>query len=155
MERRSRSRLKLWLGIFIGVVLMLVLFAGLAIYAVGCAVGKVGEALQTDTRVAARATTANGVMKLDLTYGNEVTTLATVTVSDVEGNKLWEVGGLDKPATIVYGQVPPGGKQVFPEDGQPPADIRGKKVLVRIVNGFRVAFGPGQEVTDVTVEDPR
>jgi hypothetical protein len=155
MEQRSRSSLKLWLGILIGVLATLALFACLAIYAVGCAVGKVAESLQTDTRVAAKASTANGVLELDLTYGNEVTGLATVTVSDMDGNKLWELVGLEKPAKIVYGQVPPEGKQVFPEGDKPPADIRGKKVLVRITNGFRVALGMGQEITDMTVEVPK
>jgi hypothetical protein len=94
------------------------------------------------------------VLELDLTSGNEVTTLATVTVSDMDGNRLWEVGSLDKPAKIVYGQVPPGGKQVFPEVGKPPLDP-GQKGAGEDRQRVPVAFGPGQEVTDVTVEVPK
>jgi hypothetical protein len=158
-ETRSRSGLKVGLGILIGVLFTLLVLAGVVFYAVGCAVGKLGQALQTDTKVGVRPTTANGQLELELSYGNETTGITTITVTDAEGNKLWEVSGQgqEKPARVVYGQVPADGslKQTFPEDGTPPADVRGKKVVVRVVNRFQVAFGPGQEVTDVTVEVPK
>jgi hypothetical protein len=158
-EARSRSALKLGLGIFIGVLLTLLVVAGVVVYVVGCTVAKVGEALQTDTKVGVRPTTTNGRLELDLTYGNEATQLNTLTVTDAAGNTLWEVSGAPsaKPAKIVCGQIPADGsiKQVFPADGSPPADIRGKTVHIRVFNGFRVAFGPGQEVTDVSIEVPK
>jgi hypothetical protein len=58
---------------------------------------------------------------------------------------------------VVYGQLPADGslKQTFPEDGSPPADIRGQTVQVRVTNRFQVAFGPGQEITDVSVAVPK
>src|SRR5262245_20537165 len=90
-EARSGSALKVWLGILIGVLLTLLVFAGLAAYAVGCALGKVGQALQTDTKVAVRPTTANGQLELDLSYGNEATGITTITFTDEQGNKLWEL----------------------------------------------------------------
>jgi hypothetical protein len=159
MEARSRSGLKFWLGILIGVVLTLLVLAVLAIYVVGCTVAKVGQALRTDTKVAVRATTTSGQLELDLSYGNEATGITTITVTDPTGNKLWEVSGqgTTKPPRVVYSQLPAGGslKQVFPEDGSPPPDIRGKTVQVRVVNRFQVAFGPGQEVTDLSVEVPK
>jgi len=158
-ESRSRSALKLSLGILIGVVLTLLVLAGVAVYVVGCTMTKLGEALQTDTKVGVRATTANGWVELDLTYGKEATGITTITFTDSDGNKLWEVAGQGsaKPAKVVYGQLPADGslKQVYPEDGSPPADIRGKTVQVRVVNRFQVAFGPGQEITDVTVIVPK
>jgi hypothetical protein len=157
-ETRSRSALKFWLGILIGVLLTLAAIAGVAVYVVGCTIAKVGEGL-TDTKVGVRATTANGRLQLDLTYGNEVTGISTITFTDEDGNKLWEVAGqgVEKPAKLVYGQLPADGslKQVFPEEGAPPADIRGKTVHVRVNNRFQVAFGPGHELTDVTVEVPK
>jgi hypothetical protein len=158
-EGRSRSALRVWLGILIGVLLTLAAVGWLAVYLIGCAIGKVGEALQTDTKVAVRATAVNGRLELDLTYGKDVTGLTTITVTDEEGNILWEVGGQGsaKPAKVVYGQLPEDGslKQAFPVDGSPPMDIRGQTVQIRVVNRFQVAFGPGQEVTDVTVEVPK
>ncbi|HKB03016.1 MAG TPA: hypothetical protein VKD90_12400 [Gemmataceae bacterium] len=159
MEARSRSGHKFWLGLLIGVVLTLLVLVGLAVYAVGCTLGKVAEALQTDTKVAIRATTSNGQLELDLSYGKEATGITTITVAEMDGNRLWEVSGQGtaKPAKVNYGQLPADGslKQVFPEDGSPPPDIRGKRVQVRVVNRFQVAFGPGQEVTDLTVEVPK
>ena len=92
-ETRSRSGLKVWLGILIGVLLTLLVLGGVAIYVVGCAVAKVGDALQTDTRVAVRATTVNGPLELELSYGDEATGITTITVTDAESNKLWEVSG--------------------------------------------------------------
>jgi hypothetical protein len=158
-EGRSRSALRLGLGILIGVLLTLAVVGCVAIYLIGCAIGKVGEALQTDTKVAVRATAVNGRLELDLTYGKDVTGLTTITVTDEEGNILWEVGGQGsaKPAKVIYGQLPVDGslEQSFPVDGSPPTDIRGETVYVRIINRFQVAFGPGQEVTDVTVEVPK
>jgi hypothetical protein len=159
-ETRSRSALRFWLGILIGVILTLAVVAGVAIYAVGCAIGKVADAVRTDTKVAARATTADGRLELDLSYGTEATGIVTITVTNVDGEKLWEVtgqGASSKPAKVVYGELPADGslKQSFPEDGKPPPDIRGQTVQVRIVNRFQVAFGPGQEVTDLTVEIPK
>lgn len=158
-ETRSRSTLKLWLGIFIGVVVTLVVVAGVALYAVGCAIGKVGDALRTDTKVGVRATTANGQLELHLSYGNEVTGLVTILVTDSDGNRLWEVSGQGsaKPARVVYGEIPADGslKQVFPEDGTPPASISGRTVQVRVVNRFQVALGTGQELTDMIVEVPK
>lgn len=158
-ETRSRSALRFWLGVLIGVLVTLVVLVGLAVYVIGCTLGKVGQALQTDTKVGVRPTAANGQLELDLTYGNEATGITTITFTDAEGNTLWEVSGQGqtKPAKVVYGQVPADGslKQVFPEDGKPPPDVRGKTVKVRVVNRFQVAFGPGQEVTDVTVEVPK
>jgi len=158
-ETRSRSALRFWLGLLIGVLVALLILAGVVVYAVGCAVVKVGHALETDTKVAANATTANGQLELDLKYGHEATGITTITVTDTAGNKLWEVSGLGtaKPATVVYGQVPADGslKQTFPEDGSPPPDIRGKTVQVRVNNRFQVALGPGQEITDLTVEVPK
>jgi hypothetical protein len=158
-EERSRSVLKIGLGILIGVLLMLLVIGGVAIYVVGCTVAKVGEALQTDTKVGVQATTTNGQLELGLSYGKEATQLNLVTVTDTAGNKLWEVSGAPsaKPAKIVYGKISADGsiKQVFPEDGSPPADIRGKTVNIRVVNRFQVALGPGQEVTDITVNVPK
>jgi hypothetical protein len=159
METRSRSALKVWLGILIGVVLTLAVVAGLAIYAVGCTIARMGEALQTDTKVGVRATTASGQLELDLTYGNEATGISTITFTDADGTKLWEMAGqgVEKPAKLIYGQVPADGslKQVFPEDGALPADVRGKTVHIRVNNRFQVAFGPGHEQTEVTVEVPK
>ena len=158
-EERSRSTLKVFLGILIGVLIMLALLAVLAVYALGCAIGKVGQALQTDTKVAVRAVTTNGQLELDLTYGNEATGISLITFTDAAGNKLWEVTGQgsEKPAKLIYGQLPADGslKQTFPEDGKPPPDIRGQTVTVQVTNRFQVAFGPGQEMTDVTVPVPR
>jgi hypothetical protein len=159
-EVRPRSALRFWLGILVGVLLTLLVLAGAVFYAVGCAIGKVGQALQTDTRVAVRPTAPNGRPELDLTYGNEVTGIVSITFTDAEGNKLWEVsgrGGQDKPAKVAYGQLPADAqlKQDFPEDGSPPADVRGQTVRVRVVNRFQVALGPGQELTDVSVEVPK
>jgi hypothetical protein len=159
-QTSSRSSFRIWLGILIGVLLTLLVLAGVAAYVVGCAIGQVGQALQTDTKVGVNPTTANGRLELDLTYGNEATGIVTITVTDTAGNKLWEVGGqgqASKPAKVIYGQLPADGslKQVYPEDGKPPADIRGQTVQVRVVNRFQVAFGPGQEVTDLTVVVPK
>jgi hypothetical protein len=158
-ESRSRSALKFWLGIVIGVLLTLLVVAGVAVYVVGCTVAKLGEAMQTDTKVGVNATTATGRLELDLTYGKEATGITTITFTDSDGNKLWEVAGQGsaKPAKVVYGQLPADGtlKQVFPEDGSLPAKSRGKTVQIRVVNRFQVAFGPGQEVTDVTVAVPK
>src|SRR5262245_47792126 len=128
-EVRSRSALKVGLGIVAGVLFTLLVFAGIAVYAVGCAIGKVGQALQTDTKVAVRPVTSNGQPELDLTYGNEVTGIVTILFTDAAGERLWEVSsnGQAKPAKVVYGQLPADGSltQVYPEDGKPPADIRG------------------------------
>jgi hypothetical protein len=158
-ESRSRSAVKVGLGILFGVVFTLLVVGVVVVYMVGCAVGKVGESLQTDTKVAVIATTANGKMELDLSYGGKATGITTITVMDAQGDKLWEVSGQGtaKPAKVEYGQLPADGslKQVFPEDGKPPADIHGKTVQVRVVNRFQVAFGPGQEITDVTVDVPK
>ena len=158
-ESRSRSAVKLWLGIILGVVFTLAVVWVVVVYAVGCALGKVGQALQTDTRVAVRPVTASGGLELHLRYGSEATGITTITFTDAQGDKLWEVSGQGsaKPPTVVYGQLPADGslKQLFPEDGLPPADVRGRTVQVRVVNRFQVAFGPGQEVTDVTVEVPK
>src|SRR5262249_4053683 len=148
------------LGILIGVLLTLLVLAVLVVYVVGCAMGKVGQALQTDTKVAVRPTTANGHLQLDLTYGNEATGIVTITFTDAQGNTLWEVRGQgqEKPAKVVYGQLPADGslQQTFPEKGAPPPpDVRGQTVQVRVVNRFQVALGPGQEVTDVTVTVPK
>jgi hypothetical protein len=41
------------------------------------------------------------------------------------------------------------------DDGKSPADIRGKKVNVRIINRFQISFGTGQEVTDLIVDMPK
>ena len=158
-ETQSRSTLKVFLGILIGVLLVLGLFAVLAVYALGCAIGKVGQALQTDTKVAVQAITTNSQLELNLTDGTEATGIVTITFTDAAGNKLWEVAGSGsaKPAKVVYGQLPADGslKQTFPEDGSPPKDIRGQTVTVRVTNRFQVAFGPGQEITDVTVPVPK
>src|SRR5262249_55126665 len=158
-ESRSGSALKLWLGILIGVIITLAVLAGLAIYVVGCTVAQVGQALQTDTKVGVNSTTANGRLELDLTYGTETTGITTITFTDSDGNNLWEVAGQGsaKPDKVVYGQLPADGtlKQVSPEDGSPPADVRGKTVQIRVVNRFQVAFGPGQEVTDLTLVVPK
>jgi hypothetical protein len=158
-EKRSRSAVKIGLGILVGVLIMLALLAGVAVYVVGCTMAKVGEAIQTDTKVGVRTLTANGRLELDLTYGKEATGITTITFSDNNGNKLWEVAGQgqERPAKVVYGQLPADGslRQVFPDDGSAPLDIRGKKVNIRVVNRFQVALGPGQEVTDVTMEVPK
>jgi len=158
-ESRSRSYLKLSLGILLGVLVTLAVLAVLAVYVVGCTLTKVGEALQTDTKVGVHAAMANGLPELNLTYGKEATGIVTITFTDADGNKLWEVGGQGsaKLAKVVYGQLPTDGslKQVFPEDGSPPADVRGKTVQVRVVNRFQVALGPGQEVTEMTVVVPK
>jgi hypothetical protein len=158
-ESRSRSYSKLSLGIFIGVLVTLAVLAGVAVYVIGCTLTKVGDALQTDTKVVVNATTANGLPELNLTYGKEATGIVTITFSGGDGNKLWEVAGQGsaKPAKLVYGQLPADGslKQIHPENGSPPADVRGQTVQVRVVNRFQVAFGPGQEVADVTVVVPK
>jgi hypothetical protein len=158
-ETRSRSALKVGLGILIGVLLIVLVLAGLAVYLAGCAVGQVGQILQTDTKVVVKPITMNGRLELDLTYGNEATGITSITVTDAAGNTLWEVIGQGsvKPAKIVFGWLPADGslKQSVPEDGSPPPDIRGKAVRVRVVNRFQVAFGPGQEITDLTVEVPK
>jgi hypothetical protein len=158
-EARSRSGFRFGIGILIGVLLTLLVLAVLLVYVVGCAVGKVGQALQTDTKVAVRPTTANGQLELDLSYGNEATGIVTITFTDAQGNTLWEVrgNGQEKPARVVYGQLPADGslQQTFPEKGAPPVDVRGQTVQVRVVNRFQVALGPGQEVTDVTVTVPK
>ena len=158
-ETRSRSALRFWLGLLTGALVALLILAGVVVYAVGCAVVKVGHALETDTKVAVRPTTVNGRLELDLTYGKEATGITTITFSDTAGNKLWELTGqgTTKPASVVYGQVPADGslKQTFPEDGAPPPDIRGKTVQVRVTNRFQVALGPGQEISDLTVEVPK
>jgi hypothetical protein len=158
-ETRSRSTWKLWVGILIGVLVTLAVLAALAIYAVGCAFGKVGQALQTDTKVAVRAVTTNGQLELDLTYGNEATGISMITFTDAAGNKLWEVTGQgsEKPAKVIYGQLPADGslKQTFPEDGKPPPDIRGQTVKVEVDNRYQIALGPGHEMTQVTVTVPK
>ena len=158
-ETRSRSALKIWAGVLIGVLFTLLVLTGVVVYVVGCAIGQVGQALQTDTKVAVRPITTSGRLELDLSYGNEATGIVTITVTDAAGNRLWEVSGQgqEKPAKVIYGQLPEDGslKQVYPEDGKPPADIRGQTVHVRVTNRFQVAFGPGQEVTDLIVEVPK
>jgi hypothetical protein len=157
-EVRSRSPLKFWLGLLVGVLITLALLAGVAVYAVGCTVVRVGQALPTDTKVAVRPVTTSGRLELDLAYGHEATGISTLTFTDAAGARLWEVAGngSPKPARVVYGQLPADGslRQTFPEDGQPPPDVRGRTVTVRVTNRFQVAFGPGQEVTDVTVAVP-
>lgn len=158
-ETRSRSTWKLWVGILTGVLVTFAVLAALAIYAVGCAIGKVGQALQTDTKVAVRAVTTNGQLELDLTYGNEATGISMITFTDAAGNKLWEVTGQgsEKPAKVIYGQLPADGslKQTFPEDGKPPPDIRGQTVKVEVDNRYQIALGPGHEMTQVTVTVPK
>ena len=157
MEGRTRSRLLIWLGV---ILLVLLAACGVAGYLIWSAVTKVGGALSTDTRVGVRPVTTGGQLELHLTYGNEATGIVTVTVTDEAGNRLWEIDGQgqSKPAKIVYGQLPADPavpwRQEFPENGQPPADIRGKTVKIRVVNRFQVAFGPGQELTDLTVQVP-
>jgi hypothetical protein len=158
-ETRSRSTWKLWVGILIGVLVTLAVLAALAFYAVGCAIGKVGQALETDTKVAVRPITTNGQLELDLTYGNEATGISMITFTDAAGNKLWEVTGQgsEKPAKVIYGQLPADGslKQTFPEDGKPPQDIRGQTVKVEVDNRYQIALGPGHEMTQVTVTVPK
>jgi hypothetical protein len=158
-ETHSRSTWKLWVGILVGALVTLAVLAALAIYAVGCAIGKVGQALQTDTKVAVQAVTTNGQLELNLTYGNEATGISMITFTDAAGNKLWEVTGQgsEKPAKLIYGQLPADGslKQTFPEDGKPPPDIRGQTVTIEVDNRYQVAFGPGHEMTKVTVTVPK
>lgn len=158
-ETRSRSSLRFWLGLLVGVLIALAVLAALAVYAVGCAIGKVGQALQTDTKVAVRPVTTNGQLELDLTYGHEATGISMITFTDAAGNKLWEVSGqgTEKPAKVVYGQLPADGsfKQAFPEDGKPPPDIRGQTVKVQVDNRYQIALGPGHEMTEVTVTVPK
>jgi hypothetical protein len=159
MTETRGSAFRLGLGILLGVLLTLLVIGGVVVYLVGYAVGQMGQALQTDTKVGVQPTTANGQLELNLTYGMNATELTTLTVTDTAGNTLWEVTGHPsaKPAKVAYGQLPADGslKQMFPEGGAPPADARGKTVQVRVVNRFQVALGPGQEVTDVTVEVPK
>jgi hypothetical protein len=158
-ETRSRSSLRFWLGLLVGVLIALAVLAALAIYAVGCAIGKVGQALQTDTKVAVRPITTNGQLELDLSYGNEATGISMITFTDAAGNKLWELSGQgwEKPAKVVYGQLPADGslKQTFPEDGKSPPDIRGQTVKVEVDNRYQIALGPGHEMTQVTVTVPK
>lgn len=155
----SRSRLRPWLYVLLGVAVTLLMVGGVAVFLVGRAVVEIGKALETDTRVGVRPRTADGRLELDLTFGNEATGLTSVTVTDPAGETLWELTtqGQEKPAKVVYGQVPADGpfKQTVPRDGSPPPDLRGRTVQVRVVNRYQVAFGPGQEVTDLTVEVPK
>src|SRR5215217_543583 len=140
MQGRTRSRLWLWLGV---ILLALLVACGVGAYLIWAAAVKVGDALSTDTRVGVRAVTTNGQLELHLTYGKEATGLATVTFLDPEGNRLWEINGQgqSKPGRIVYGQLPADPtmpwRQEFPENGPPPADIRGKTVNIRVTNRFQ------------------
>lgn len=58
-------------------------------------------------------------------------------VEDESGNPLWVIDtAYEKGRKIVYGELPTGGnmeaKQEFPLDNQPPAEIRGKTVTVKV-----------------------
>ncbi|HJZ92366.1 MAG TPA: hypothetical protein VKE40_15930 [Gemmataceae bacterium] len=158
MQSRTRSRLLIWLGV---IVLVLLVAGAAVVYVVGMAVGTLGKALVPETHVAVTPKTSNGQLELELSYGKNVTGLDKVTVLDVEGNKLWEISapGTGKPGKVVYGQVPTepdvAWQQNFPEGGKPPADIRGKTVQVKIDQRFLVAIGVGHELTEVTVEMPK
>ena len=66
------------------------------------------------------------------------TSLLSFDVEDSAEKPLWHVGlASEKGHRIYYGTLPTGGNmpatQAFPVAGKPPKDIRGKRVIVRLV----------------------
>jgi hypothetical protein len=155
---KNNRRIFLAIGV---IILSGVAVVGVVTYDLWKAVVGITDALSTETTVAIQPKANKNPVELDLTYGKDVTNVALVVVTDAEGNELWRLrgGGQEKPATIVYGVVPTDAhktwKQEFPEDGKPPADIRGKQVKVDINVGYNIAFGPGHNSTVVEINVPK
>jgi hypothetical protein len=155
MEPRKRYRVWMWVGgILAGLTIAGVVVVGLVVAGVVAGVSQLGKALSTETEVTIRPQTVNGQVVFEMTYGKDVTGLSVFIVQDTNGNELWrlDAAGSDaKPAKVVYGAIPtdPAGvwKQVFPADGKPPADIRGKHVKVEANCRYIIAMGAGHQST--------
>lgn len=114
--------------------------------------------------VARGATVKDGKVVFDLEYGRRVTGLVQFIVKDENGKTLWSVraSGQTPIKQVTYGVVPADPsydptylkQQAYPEDGQPPADIRGKTVRLRIDYRF-VQFGAGVEIYEIPLQIPK
>ena len=134
----------------LGIVFTIVVLAiGVVLGAVGLFVFgmvKLGEAFSSETDATIRTKTDNGQVQFDLSYGKDITNLVVFIVRDADGKELWKLEGhgQPKPARLVYGVVPEGGKQTLPSEGKPP-DIRGKHIKVEASCRFLIALGVGQQ----------
>ena len=162
MEPKKRSRVWAWvLGILLGLTIAGVAVVGVVMFFVVAGVVQLGKALSTETEATIRMQTANGQVEFEMGYGKDVTGLSVFLVQDVEGNELWRLSGRSdqKPPKVVYGVVPdePAGawEQVFPADGKPPPDIRGKHVRIEANCRFIVAFGAGHQSTYAEFDIPK
>ncbi|MDY3554411.1 hypothetical protein R5W24_003533 [Gemmata sp. JC717] len=149
-------RAKRTLLVAIGLVLLLVVVAfGAVAYFVATTARQVGndlDALNSDTSANFRPKVTAGRVEFEMTYGKDVVNLSVFTVLDAEGKKLWELEGRGtaRPPVVVYGERPPGPgvedyKQVFPEGGVKPTDIRGTSVRVEISVRYIIPLGAGHQ----------
>jgi hypothetical protein len=99
----------------------------------------------------------NGRVEFDLVYGRDTTGIVRFILTDPAGQPIWELHGdsQTKPPKVVYGQVPTGWTQVFPDAKGELPDIRGRRVKMRIDTRFQVMFGPGVEVNEGEADVPK
>lgn len=142
---------------WIGGILFAVLALGLiGVVVVVAGIVKIGEALSTETDVAVRMTTEGEQVQFALVYGKDINCLNVFIVRDSDGTELWKLEevGEPKPARLVYGVVPNGGKQTVPKEGVPP-DVRGKRVTVEASCRYIIAMGAGNQSSRAEFDVPK
>ena len=148
----SSPAIRTLLGVVGFILLLVVVVVGVGLYLAYSTVQNVANQLTTDTTTTFRPRTSAGRVEFAMTYGKNVMNLAKFTVSDVQGNRLWELEchGADKPAVVVYGELPPGTareyEQKYPPEGAKPAEIRGSPVRVEVNVRFNSPMGLGHEL---------
>jgi hypothetical protein len=138
-------------------ILITVLALGLIVVAVVVTgIIKIGEALSTETNATIRAKAEGEPVQFELGYGKDITSLNVFIVQDADGKELWKLEGVgeQKPARLVYGVVPEGGKQTVPTEGKPP-DIRGKHIKVEVSCRFIIAMGAGNQSSYAEFDIPK
>ena len=90
------------LGVVGSLLVLVVILVGVGLYLAGSFVQKVADEIRTETLTTIRPRTTAEHVEFALTYGKDVTNLANFTVSDSQGNRLWELDcrGSGKPAVI-------------------------------------------------------
>lgn len=84
---------------------------------------------------------ADGVYVFDLDYHKVNSLLLFEVWSSPEGELLWKCdAGRTRPEEIVYGTVPVGARQAFPENGTPDSLSPGREVVVRVVYQYDVGI---------------